>query len=72
MPKGGKNHAQEGEKSLRGGGISRAQAKIILPPPLTNFSSTPLCANFTKFDHVLWTKDFFFSFDRKHGQKYQQ
>ena len=24
------------------GEFSRAQAKIILPPPLTNFSSTPL------------------------------
>ena len=32
-PEGGKNHSQEGGKSLRWGKkLSRAQAKIILPP----------------------------------------
>ena len=42
MPRGGKNYAQGGEKSLRGGGnFSRAQDSIFLPP-LANFSCTPL------------------------------
>ena len=39
MLRGGKNRAQEGGNFAL---ASRAQAKIILPPPLTNFSSTPL------------------------------
>ena len=42
MPRGGKNHAQGGGKSLRlGEKFSRAQDSIFLPP-LTNFSCTPL------------------------------
>ena len=36
MPRGGKNHAQGGVK------FSRAQGSIFLPPPLANFSCTPL------------------------------
>ena len=32
MPRGGENHAQGGEKSLRGEKISRAQDSIFLPP----------------------------------------
>ena len=46
MPRGGKNRAQGGEKSLRGGGFSRAQTQKILPP-LGNFSSTPLSIIYT-------------------------
>ena len=45
MPRGGENHAQGGEKIAQGGEkISRAQARdsIFLPPPLGNFSCTPL------------------------------
>ena len=42
MPRGGKNHAQEGEKSLRGGGFFARAGQYISSPPLANFSCTPL------------------------------
>ena len=44
MPRGGKNHAQGGGEIAQGGKkFSRAQDSIFLPPPLANFSCTPLC-----------------------------
>ena len=43
MPRGGKNHAQEGEKIAQGGEkFSRARRTVYFFPPLANFSCTPL------------------------------
>ena len=46
MPRGGKNHAQEGGKIAQGGEkISRAlraRRTVYFFPPLANFSCTPL------------------------------